>query len=92
MFEEPPSPLPRGSRPMRSCLMFAVSAQAHAITTVEGIGNDPEAMSPVQQAFADMGVLAFADADVDAAMAEDEAAGDELDARMAHVKSVAAEA
>jgi hypothetical protein len=46
----------------------------------------------VQNAFADMGVLAFADADIDAAMAEDEAAGDELDARMAHVKSVAAEA
>ena len=40
-------------QPMRSCLMFAVSAQAHAITTVEGIGNDPEAMSPVQQAFAE---------------------------------------
>jgi hypothetical protein len=46
----------------------------------------------VQQAFADMGVLSFADADIDAAMAEDEAAGDELDARMARVKSVAAEA
>ena len=40
-------------RPMRSCLMFAVTAQAHEITTVEGIGNDPEAMSPVQQAFAE---------------------------------------
>ena len=37
-------------------------------------------------------VLAFADADIDAAMAEDEAAGDELDARMARVKSVAADA
>jgi P-aminobenzoate N-oxygenase AurF len=46
----------------------------------------------VQKAFAEMGVLAFADADIDAAMAEDEAAGDELDARMARVKSVAAEA
>ncbi|HET6685021.1 MAG TPA: hypothetical protein VFH02_00700 [Jiangellaceae bacterium] len=46
----------------------------------------------MQKAFADMGVLAFADADIDAAMAEDEAAGDELDARMARVKSVAAEA
>jgi hypothetical protein len=46
----------------------------------------------VRQAFADMGVLAFADADIDAAMAEDEAAGDELDVRMAHVRSVAAEA
>ena len=40
-------------RPMRSCLMFAVTAQAHEITTVEGVGNDPEAMSPVQQAFAE---------------------------------------
>ncbi len=39
--------------PMRSCLMFAVTAQAHAITTVEGIGSDPAAMSPVQQAFAE---------------------------------------
>jgi len=32
--------------PMRSCLMFAVSAQDHAITTVEGL-----AMNAVQQAF-----------------------------------------
>ncbi len=40
-------------QPMRSCLMFAVSAQGHEITTVEGIGNDPDAMSPVQQAFAE---------------------------------------
>ncbi len=39
--------------PMRSCLMFAVSAQGHEITTVEGIGHDPGAMSPVQQAFAE---------------------------------------
>jgi hypothetical protein len=46
----------------------------------------------VQRAFADMGVLAFADADIDAAMAEDDAAGDELDALMGRVKSVAAEA
>jgi carbon-monoxide dehydrogenase small subunit len=37
-------------RPARSCLMFAVTARAHEITTVEGIGHDPEAMSPVQQA------------------------------------------
>ena len=36
--------------PMRSCLMFAVTAQDHAITTVEGLGSleDP---NPVQQAF-----------------------------------------
>jgi carbon-monoxide dehydrogenase small subunit len=40
-------------QPMRSCLMFAVSAQAHEVTTVEGIGHDPEHLSPVQQAFAE---------------------------------------
>ncbi|NYG07533.1 carbon-monoxide dehydrogenase small subunit [Phycicoccus badiiscoriae] len=37
-------------RPMRSCLMFAVTAQAHAITTVEGLGTI-DSMGPVQQAF-----------------------------------------
>jgi carbon-monoxide dehydrogenase small subunit len=45
--------------PMRSCLMFAVSAQGHAVTTVEGLCNAPDAevrpdgtrMNPVQQAF-----------------------------------------
>ncbi len=37
--------------PVRACLMFAVSAQGHEVTTVEGIGNDPAALSPVQQAF-----------------------------------------
>ncbi|WP_404384492.1 (2Fe-2S)-binding protein [Knoellia locipacati] len=36
--------------PMRSCLMFAVSAQEHEITTVEGLGTQA-AMGPVQQAF-----------------------------------------
>jgi carbon-monoxide dehydrogenase small subunit len=47
--------------PMRSCLMFAVSAQAHAIVTVEGLCDAPDArvaptgesMNPVQQAFAE---------------------------------------
>jgi carbon-monoxide dehydrogenase small subunit len=47
--------------PMRSCLMFAVSAQAHAVTTVEGLCSAPDAvvvptgqsMNPVQQAFAE---------------------------------------
>ncbi len=47
--------------PMRSCLMFAVTAQAHEITTVEGLGTAPDArvaptgesMNPVQQAFAE---------------------------------------
>jgi carbon-monoxide dehydrogenase small subunit len=41
--------------PMRSCLMFAVGAQRHEITTVEGLagldGGDPERLGPVQQAF-----------------------------------------
>jgi aerobic carbon-monoxide dehydrogenase small subunit len=42
--------------PMRSCLMFAVTAQDHEITTVEGLadsgdGTGASTMSPVQQAF-----------------------------------------
>src|SRR5471032_2523836 len=40
--------------PMRSCLMFAVTAQDHEITTVEGLatvdGTGASTMSPVQQA------------------------------------------
>jgi aerobic carbon-monoxide dehydrogenase small subunit len=40
-------------RPVRSCLMFAVSAQDAAITTVEGLADDDGALGPVQQAFAD---------------------------------------
>jgi carbon-monoxide dehydrogenase small subunit len=44
--------------PMRSCLMFAVTAQDYEITTVEGLapavdgsGTGTSLMSPVQQAF-----------------------------------------
>jgi len=37
-------------KPMRSCLMLAVSAEGHEITTVEGLGG-PDDMHPVQQAF-----------------------------------------
>ena len=44
-------------RPARACLVFAVTAQAHDVTTVEGIGNDPAALSPVQQAFAECHAL-----------------------------------
>ena len=36
-----------------------------------------------------MGVLGFADADLDAAMADDEQVADEFDARFAHVQDVA---
>ncbi|HEU4913509.1 MAG TPA: (2Fe-2S)-binding protein [Actinomycetes bacterium] len=37
-------------RPVRSCLMLAVTAQGHEVTTVEGLGT-PADMHPVQQAF-----------------------------------------
>lgn len=38
--------------PICSCLMLAVDAVGHEITTVEGLGS-PEKMSPVQTAFAE---------------------------------------
>jgi carbon-monoxide dehydrogenase small subunit len=37
-------------RPVRSCLLLAVSASGHDVTTVEGLGTADE-MHPVQQAF-----------------------------------------
>ena len=40
-------------RPMRSCLMFAVSAVGLEITTVEGLTNADGSLGPVQQAFAE---------------------------------------
>ena len=40
-------------KPMRSCLLFAVSVQGSEITTVEGLAGDDGALSPVQQAFRD---------------------------------------
>jgi hypothetical protein len=47
----------------------------------------------VRAAFEQMGVLAFADTDIDKEMADDEAAADEFDdARMKHVKAVAEQA
>ncbi|MGL5819193.1 MAG: (2Fe-2S)-binding protein [Phycicoccus sp.] len=39
--------------PVRACLVFAVSVRGRSVTTVEGIGDDPERMSPVQRAFAE---------------------------------------
>jgi len=38
-------------RPVRSCLIFAVSAQDAEITTVEGLTNSDGTLGPVQQAF-----------------------------------------
>jgi hypothetical protein len=50
----------------------------------------------IQKAFTDMGVIAWADTDIDAAMAEDEQMAEELDreadARLTHVKAVATDA
>jgi len=40
-------------RPMRSCLMLAVSAEGSSITTVEGLTEPDGSLSPVQQAFRD---------------------------------------
>lgn len=39
--------------PVRSCLMFAVQAAGHAITTIEGIAPTPGELHPVQSAFRD---------------------------------------
>jgi carbon-monoxide dehydrogenase small subunit len=37
-------------QPVRSCLMFAVQADGHDVTTVEGLGT-PDRLHPVQEAF-----------------------------------------
>ncbi len=40
-------------KPVRSCLLLAVSVAGAEITTVEGLGGDDDSLGPVQQAFAD---------------------------------------
>ena len=40
-------------RPVRSCLMLAVTADDAELTTVEGLTEPDGSLSPVQQAFAD---------------------------------------
>jgi carbon-monoxide dehydrogenase small subunit len=37
--------------PIRSCLMFAVQAEGHKITTVEGLLNDDGSLSDLQDSF-----------------------------------------
>ena len=41
------------SRSARSCLMLAVQAHEHAITTVEGLAPNEQELSPLQEAFRD---------------------------------------
>ena len=38
-------------RPVRSCLMLAVQATGHEVTTVEGLASTDAPLHPVQQAF-----------------------------------------
>jgi len=38
-------------QPIRSCLTFAVQADGHAITTVEGLAKSQDDLHPLQQAF-----------------------------------------
>ena len=40
-------------RSARSCLLLAVQADGHAITTVEGIAPSPDELHPLQEAFRD---------------------------------------
>ncbi len=44
-------------QPVRSCLMFAVTAGGHEIITVEGLAEPDGSLSPVQQAFIDCHAL-----------------------------------
>jgi len=37
--------------PVRSCLMLAIQAEGHQVTTVEGLAADDAPLHPVQQAF-----------------------------------------
>jgi carbon-monoxide dehydrogenase small subunit len=37
--------------PVRSCLMFAVQADGHELTTVEGLTDNEKALHPLQEAF-----------------------------------------
>jgi carbon-monoxide dehydrogenase small subunit len=38
-------------QPVRSCLMFAIQADGHTITTVEGLGQDLDHLHPLQESF-----------------------------------------
>jgi carbon-monoxide dehydrogenase small subunit len=38
-------------RPVRACLLLAVQADGHDVTTIEGLAPDADTLHPVQQAF-----------------------------------------
>jgi len=38
-------------RPVRSCLLLAVQARGHRVTTVEGLAADGQPLHPIQRAF-----------------------------------------
>ena len=44
-------------KPVRSCIMFAVQANGHSITTVEGLSKDMEHLHPLQEAFSEKHAL-----------------------------------
>jgi carbon-monoxide dehydrogenase small subunit len=39
--------------PVRSCILFAVQADGHSLTTVEGLAAGPDRLHPLQEAFRD---------------------------------------
>ncbi len=39
--------------PIRACLIFAVQAEGHEVSTVESLATDPDTLHPLQQAFWD---------------------------------------
>ncbi len=39
--------------PVRSCLVFAVQAEGHEVTTVESLAPSPDQLHPLQEAFRD---------------------------------------
>lgn len=43
--------------PVRSCILYAVQADGHRITTVEGLAPSEDELHPVQQAFWEQGAL-----------------------------------
>ena len=78
------------SAPARARCMFRGFLFQRIVPVLRDIGLFGD---KIQAAFADMGVMDFADTDLDALVAEDDAVADEFDQmRMGHIESVAARA